>query len=203
MEQLATLIGFVLTLLIFSYILADNFLYRLAIYSFIGISAAYTVLLIVLGVLLPMLTTTAEIIIVLVALALTGLLLAKPLARLSGVTNLGLAFLMAVGAAVAVVGAITGTLIPLTVATGQAVGTQGIVDGVIVIVGVITALMYFQYSGKVDRLGQAQRGTFNRVLATIGQSFIAITLGALYGTAILTSLTLLTERLGFLFGAVS
>ena len=196
--ELGTLVGFVFTLLIFSYLLGDNILYRLAINVFVGVAAAYTVIIIVQGVLLPLLDTTGEIISFLVALVLTGLLLIKPISSLTGITNLSLAFLIAVGTAVAVAGAITGTLIPLTSATGTAVSSQGIVNGVIVVVGVVTSLLYFQHSARINALGDAERGRLNRIIATLGQSFIAITLGALYGTAILTSLTLLTERMSFM-----
>jgi hypothetical protein len=149
-------------------------------------------------VLLPLLDSTGELILFIVALILTGLLLAKPIRGLTSITNLSLAFLIAVGTAVAVAGAITGTLIPLTQATGTATDAQGLVNGVLIVVGVVTSLLYFQYSARTNALGEAERGRLNRIIATVGQGFIAVTLGALYGTAILTSLTLLTERMSFI-----
>jgi hypothetical protein len=196
--ELGTLVGFVFTLLIFSYLLGDNILYRLAINVFVGVAAAYTIIIIVQGVLLPLLDSTGELILFIVALILTGLLLAKPIRGLTSITNLSLAFLIAVGTAVAVAGAITGTLIPLTQATGTATDAQGLVNGVLIVVGVVTSLLYFQYSARTNALGEAERGRLNRIIATVGQGFIAVTLGALYGTAILTSLTLLTERMSFI-----
>ncbi|MGB1288114.1 MAG: hypothetical protein ACPG7F_16375, partial [Aggregatilineales bacterium] len=57
MESLGTAAGFVFTLLIFSYILGDNFLYRLAVYVFIGLAAAFTTIVTLEQVILPLLTT--------------------------------------------------------------------------------------------------------------------------------------------------
>ena len=42
LDRVATIAGAVLTILIFSYLLGDNFLYRIAIHIFIGAAAAYT-----------------------------------------------------------------------------------------------------------------------------------------------------------------
>ena len=41
MEQIGLWAGFVLTLMIFSYLLGDNILYRLAVYVFVGLAAGY------------------------------------------------------------------------------------------------------------------------------------------------------------------
>ncbi|HLV33734.1 MAG TPA: hypothetical protein VKY59_01415, partial [Spirillospora sp.] len=45
MEQIGLWAGFVLTLMVFSYILGDNFLYRLAVYVFVGLAAGYIVVI--------------------------------------------------------------------------------------------------------------------------------------------------------------
>ena len=41
LDRTATIAGAVLTLMVFSYLLGDNFLYRIAIHVFIGAAAAY------------------------------------------------------------------------------------------------------------------------------------------------------------------
>jgi hypothetical protein len=40
------------------------------------------------------------------------------------------------------------------------------------------------------------------VLGAVGQGFIAIALGAIYGGAILSGLAVLSERIAFLLGAI-
>jgi len=198
--DIGTLIGFIITLLIFSYLLSDNFLYRLAVYAFVGITAAFSVIVTVESVILPLLDSTNEIIFFLIALLFTALLLIQPITGLGGINNIPLAFLVAVGAAVAMVGVIAGTLLPFVITTGQAVADLGFVNGLIMIIGVVTSLAYFQFgASQKNENEEPRRRLLNRTIATIGEGFIAVTFGTLYGAAILTSLTILTERIGFLF----
>jgi hypothetical protein len=56
MEILMSALGAVLTLLIFSYLLGDNPLYRLALHIFVGVSVAYALIIALRGVILPALT---------------------------------------------------------------------------------------------------------------------------------------------------
>lgn len=213
MELLAGIISFVLTLVVFSYLIGDNFLFRLAMYVFVGLTAAFTTVVTVESVLLPLVDTSLvvateelryNIVVLVVATLLTALLLLKPVRRLTPISNLALAYLVAVGAAVAVVGSVTGTLLPLTLATGR-VSLGNIINGIIVFIGVATSLFYFQYGIRTDANGAPQRGRFGVVVNRVGEGFIAVTLGALYATAILTSLTILTslisQHIAFLSGA--
>jgi hypothetical protein len=48
--------------------------------------------------------------------------------------------------------------------------------------------------------GRLHRGRIMRTVAFIGQGFVVVTLGVLYGAAILTSLTILTGQLALFFG---
>lgn len=204
-------LSFVLTLLIFSYLLADNLLFRLAVSVFVGMAAAFTSVVTVETVLLPLLDgSTINALLLVVGAVLTGLLLLKPFPALKTFSSIGLAVLIAVGAAVAVVGAITGTLIPLTLDTGQVRGTdvRGLLDTAVMVLGVISTLVYFQYFAQRTERNEAtgtpettRRGVFSRVFGTLGEGFIAVTLGALYASAILTSLTILAGHLGTFFSA--
>ena len=49
-DQIGLWIGFILTLMVFSYLLGDNFLYRLAIYIFVGLAAGFVTMATVVGV---------------------------------------------------------------------------------------------------------------------------------------------------------
>jgi len=40
-----SIVGFILTILVFSYLVGDNVLYRIVVYAFIGISAGYVTLI--------------------------------------------------------------------------------------------------------------------------------------------------------------
>lgn len=203
MEGIALIASFALTLMILSYLLGDNPLYRLAVYTLIGLTAGFIAIVTVESVLLPWFQSTVltgeplNIGIGLIPVIFGVLLLFKTSPRLGQAGNLALAFLIGVGAAVALVGIITGTLIPLTLTIGDA-GTDNLLNTLIIFVGVITSLIYFQYAlVRKTPQGTIERTPLMRTLGGIGFGFIITTLGALYAAAILTSLTILIERVGF------
>lgn len=213
-----TVISFVLTLMIFSYILGDvpvlRFLYRVAIYIFVGMTAAFTTIVTFQGILFPylqdiqdpttswtLLGNTGDIIIFFTALLFGILLLLKPIARLAWLTNSVFAVVIVVGSAVAVVGTMTGTLFPIARNTTTIVFNRDgatLVNMLIMFVGMLTALIYFQFQARRTEDGSIERGGFSRRISVIGKVFIVTTLGAVYATAILTSLTIFSERIAFL-----
>lgn len=220
LDQIGMWAGFALTLMIFSYLLGDNFLYRLAVYALSGLAAGVLVMVTVETVLLPFLRAAAnsgDVRAWSLALfpALLGLLLLlKGTQRYSHLGNLGLAWLIGVGAAVALVGAVTGTLIPLVASTAGSLrapvseGASGIplANSFILVLGVVCTLIYFQHLARRSpgsEPGQVvtHRRPLARVLGAVGQGFIAIALGAIYGGAIVSGLTVLSERFAFLLTA--
>ncbi|MBN2472880.1 MAG: hypothetical protein JXN59_19315 [Anaerolineae bacterium] len=209
LDVLAGWVGFVLTLLIFSYLLADNFLYRLTVYIFVGVAAAYTAVVAVEGVLLPWLRGTlfapapqvGHIVLGLIPLLVGLLLLLKAVPALAPVGNLGLAFLIGIGTAVALVGTVSGTLIPQVYAAGAEVGGN-LINGLIVILGTITTLLYFQYLSIKRPDGEVARPLYLRVAGAIGQVFLIVTFASLYAGAILSSLSIVSERIAFLLAQI-
>jgi hypothetical protein len=73
-----------------------------------------------------------------------------------------------------------------------------IINGVIVLVGVVTSLLYFRYQARQNPDGTIQQARIIQLIRTVGQAFIVVTLGAIYATAILTSLTILTGQISIL-----
>lgn len=213
-DQLGLWIGFILTLMVFSYLLTDNFLYRLAVHVFVGLTAGFTTMITVESVLLPWLRATLNSgdigvqILGALPLVLGVLLLFKTTRRLAPLGGLGLALVVAVGAAVAVVGAVSGTLLPLAGATSAAVAGVDdpirLFDGVLIVLGVVCTLLYFQYAARrVPGSAETRRGLVVRAFGALGQGFIAVTLGALYGGAILSGLVILSERIAFLLQQIN
>lgn len=206
MEQIGLWAGFVLTLMVFSYILGDNALYRLAVYVFVGLAAGYIAIVTWDSVIVPWINGTirtgniGNMVIGAIPLAIGALLLLKASRRFGRLGNLALAFIIGVGAAVALVGAITGTLLPLAISSSS-IGVNA-VNGVLLLIGVVCTLVYFQYLARRTPDGQARRGLIVRVLSVVGQGVIVITLGAVYAAAIVTSLTIFSERVSFLIARV-
>jgi hypothetical protein len=208
-DQIGLWIGFLLTLMVFSYLLGDNFLYRLATYVFVGLAAGFVTIVTVESVLLPWLRLTVQSgemgnqILGATPLLLGLLLLLKGSRRFNKLGNLGLAFVVAIGTAIALVGAVSGTLLPLANATAASVATDT-VNGFILVVGVISTLIYFQYlARRSPTTGETRRSLLVRTFGAIGQGFIVVTLGALYGGAILSGLVIFSERIAFILARIS
>jgi len=209
-EQVGLWIGFIFTLMIFSYILGDNILYRLAVYVFVGLAAGYITVVTIESVILPWARGTVlapeagvgGIVIGLIPFILGLLLLLKTSPRLGRTGNIAIAFIIGVGTAVALVGAISGTLLPLAMSTGSRVRID-VLNGFLIFLGVASTLIYFQYLARRRPDGEIRRGLVTRFFGGIGQVFIVVTLGAIYAGAILTSLTIFSERIGFILGRMT
>jgi hypothetical protein len=218
-DQIGVWIGFILTLMVFSYLLGDNFLYRLAIYVFVGLAAGFITIVTVESVLLPWIRVTVQDgaatgdvgkqILGAAPLVLGFLLLLKGTRRFQRLGNLALAFVVGVGTAIALVGAISGTLLPLTNATADSVrGSRNLLDGFLLILGVVCTLIYFQYLARrvppraVGGEPETRRGLIARTFGAVGQGFIVVTLGALYGGAILSGLVIFSERIAFILARI-
>jgi hypothetical protein len=206
-EQIGLLAGFILTLCVFSYVLGDNFLYRLAVYIFVGLAAGYITIVTTESVILPWLRSTVmsgdvgSMVLGAIPVILAVLLVLKAVPRLSGLGSLALAFIIGVGTAVAVLGAIAGTLLPLVNSTSS-INSGDLLNGVIIFVGVICSLIYFQYLARRLPDGRTRRNIVVRFFGTIGQGFIVVTFGALYAAAIISSLTVFSERISFIIARI-
>jgi len=116
------ILGAVLTFFVLTYLIGDNFLFRLAVYVLVGASAAYAAVVVIFDVLIPRIqqgaSDPAMLVVTIVALILGALLLFKASPRLAWLGNLSVGYLVGVGAATVLGGAIIGTLGPQIVATG-------------------------------------------------------------------------------------
>ena len=215
-EMLSALVSFVITVLIFSYLIGDNPLFRAAVYIFVGVSAGYVAAVawnqvILPQVIQPLLAGTAfssakQAIIIVGSLVGGFLLLAKAFPRLSGFGQLPMAYLVGVGAAVTVGGAVLGTLLPQINATfiGFDVNlaiSRGIspafmiINGALILVGVIGTLAYFHFGARQKADGSVKRNFLVESLTLIGRIYIAITFGVLFAGVYMAALTALIERI--------
>lgn len=218
-DLLWTLIAFFLTILVLSYVLGDNALFRMVMMIFVGISAGYGAVLLFYQVIMPRLITPlmtaplADQTGLIIPAALSILLLFKLSPRLSILGNPSMALLTGVGAAVAIGGAVSGTLF------GQISGTISLFDlsglssagsaisqlfgGIVLLTGTICSLAYFHFGAR--KKGGENTGAqpaLIQILAGIGKVFIAITLGALFAGVLAASLVALIERLDFLINVI-
>lgn len=198
-EMTGILIGFLLTLFIYSYLVGDNPLYRLAVHVLVGVSAAYAAVVAFRRIIVPVLQrlwsdpTTVDNLVWLVPLILSLLLLLKMVRPVSWAGNSATGVLVTVGAAVALVGVITGTVLPQV--TASATGDP--LSGVIAAVLTATALLYFQFTGRADREGNYLPRMWRRVVGAVGLAVLMVSFGAVYAGILDTSLSLLIERMNY------
>ena len=211
-----TIAGFILTLMIFSYLLGDNILFRIATYIFVGVSAGYVATMLFYQVILPRMVwpaMTGSIVQVLVPVVLSILLVAKLFPRFSSLGNIPMGYVVGVGASVVIGGAVIGTLfgqgqasIDMFSLKTAATSVQGpvvqLLGAAFILVGTLCTLAYFNF-GAVARPNQPpHRAQLVELLARIGQIFIAITLGALFAGIFAASITALIGRLDFIKTAI-
>jgi hypothetical protein len=203
-ELIGLLIGFILTLFVYSYLLRDNPLYRLAVHILVGVSAAYAAVVVSRQVIFPVFdqirqSSGSDVLQWLIPALFSVLLLLKRLPTVGWLGNSTVALLMGVGATVALTGAISGTLWPqITAAPGQ-----DPIQNLIVAVLTICTLITFQFTGKINQEEEWVRPVWQRGLVIIGQAVLTITFAVLFTSVFNTSLLLLIDRVDYFFNQFS
>jgi hypothetical protein len=208
MLEIAGLVaGAALTLLIFSYLLGDNPLYRLALHLFVGALLGYSFGIVLrdvlLGMVLAQLATDPLAVVVPVVLGI--LLLFKGFPRQAYVGNLSVAYLVGVGAAVALSGALLGTLVPQVGATGRALSRAslgsfrtGLLDGLLIVVGTACTLMVSTFAARRQGGLAGVWTQIVRLASGVGRIFLTIALGVAFAGALTASLSIFIGRLQYL-----
>jgi hypothetical protein len=203
MEHLIGLwVAAVLTLIVYTFLIRDNPLFRFAEHLLVGTALGYAALIVLERVLLPS------------ANAVVFDLFANPVSRIMtalgllwGVFLLGwlfrpvrwlaswsLAIVFGVGAALAIGGALVGTLLPQVGATLLPLQGAAVLDNLVIVVLVLAGLTYFFFAVRRDRpVGKVIQG-----VSKVGRWGMMVALGSLLGARAVTLLNALVERFQFL-----
>jgi hypothetical protein len=224
-ESVGFLVAAILTLVVFSYLLRDNVLYRAAEHLFVGAVVGYVVVVafhqvFMAKLLMPMVDALstgkpdglARAGLLLIPLILGLLLLFKSSRRagpLSWLGSLSIAFLLGVGAALAIGGGLLGTLFPQIDATAdinryvERYGPAlGLFSGLVALAGTVGVLLHFYFSSSREgRLAGFRNGVV-RTWGGLGWWFILIAFGAILATTFMSRLSLLAGRIQFLIDGV-
>ena len=201
-----------LTLAVLSYIFGNNPVFRLAQYLFVGVAAGYAGALAWNQVLWPrllLLRADPETYWPLGIFFLLGiLLLARGARPITALADLPLGVLFGVGAALALGGALTGTLVPQVQATimpvnpsfygGGLVGWALAIDAALLIIGTVAVFSAFQYTARSQGFLSGFWNALRRGAGSIGRGLIAVTFGALLAGAFLSFFAILSSRIAFL-----
>ncbi len=214
-DLIAGIVAFIFTVMIFSYLIGDNPLFRIATYFFVGVSAGYVASVAFWQVLWPRLLfplvngAPNEQILAIIPLVFSGLILMKASPRLSRLGSPAMAYLVGASSAVVIGGAVIGTLVPQMLATinffdlrvttpNNIPFIEVIFNGGFILVGVVTSLTYFHFGARRVQDGSVRRMGLVELLAWLGRIFIAITLGVIFAGVYSAALTAFIERINFL-----
>jgi hypothetical protein len=213
-ELISALVGLILTLMVFSYLIGDNPLFRIAVYLFIGVASGYAATIVWHYVLVPKLfqPLTAFNPFSIVPFLFGISLLAKLSPRISWIGNFAMAVLVGVGAAAAVGGALIGTLLPqaqaaidsfniLSAESGLEVASR-LLEGVVMLGGTVFTLASFHFSAGRAADGAPKHNRIIEGIAWVGRIFIAITFGVLFAGVYMSALTAMIERLSFILNFI-
>ncbi len=210
-QVVSAFIGFTLTVMVLSYLIGDNPLFRVAVSIFVGAAAGYAASVIAHQVIWPNLViplataTLTERALLIIPLLLGLLLLTRISPQLARLSSPAMGYLTGVAAAVAVGGAVIGTLVPqiaaaaasfdLTDAAARGLSPLGqFTAGVVMLTATITTLIYFNFGARRAADGTVRRNGLLELAARVGQIFIAITFGVLFAGVYAAALTALIER---------
>lgn len=213
-ELISALLGLLLTLMVFSYLIGDNPLFRIAVYLFIGVASGYAATIVWHYVLVPKLFQSLLTLnpLAIVPLAFGVSLLAKLSPRTAWIGSFAMAVLVGVGAAAAVGGALIGTLLPqaqaaidgfdiLSAGSGLEAASR-LFEGVIMLGGTVFTLASFHFSAGRAVDGAPKRNRIIEGIAWVGRIFLAITFGALFAGVYMSALTAMIERLSFVLNFI-
>jgi hypothetical protein len=126
-DQIGLIVGAVFTVLVLTYLIGDSFLFRLAVYILIGAGAAYAAVVVIFDVLWKNSSDAlaqaaagnrGPLVLVVIGVILGIMVWFKASPRLAWIGNIPMGYLIGVGAATVLGGAIIGTLGPQIVAAG-------------------------------------------------------------------------------------
>ncbi|WP_322802189.1 hypothetical protein [Thermoflexus sp.] len=200
MESAGTIVALLLTLMIMSYLIDDTAIYRLAASVLVGLSVGYFMAAMLWNVLIPQWrelmtpTDSPRRVLLFLETGLGVLILAGGVPRFGWIGDLGLAIALGIGLGVAGAGALGGTLGPQLVAGAG----RGISLGLVATMLAVLAAQFYRPPVQ----GRVLRSIWTGVQA-LGRAIWAFALGTLFGSALITGISLLIGRAEFLIQTLS
>jgi len=214
-DVLGVWLAALLTILVFTYLVHDSFLFRIASCLLIGTAVGFVSAVVIRNVLLPLILRVIQdifdlpsswlnLIVDAIPIALGISLLVKLTPNFRGTTfsNLGLAYLFGIGAALAIGGALSGILVPQLTATMISIAPTGNgfewVNAVLIVVGTLGAFLAFRFNQPGERPWQRAYDAVTKGWGTIGRGFIMVAFGAILASLIAARVSALVGQLYFL-----
>ncbi len=205
---IGTGVAVLLTLAIYSFLYADNPVYKFAEHLFVGVSAAYGVAITYHMAVLPLIidplfrpqnTPSGQPQYWVIIPALLGLMMfSRFFRRYDWMSRWPIAFMMGIGAGLAIPATVQTSLLPHLYSTMQPLAPMAEgrldlltgIDNLLLLVGVVCVLIYFYFSLE-------HKGVFG-VASRVGIWFLMIAFGAGFGNTVMARISLLIGRVQFL-----
>lgn len=215
-DALGVWLAALLTILVFTYLIRDTFLFRIASGLLVGTAIGVTGAVVISNVLLPLIPRLLDDLVALpdswvalvidalpIVLGISLLLRLTPTVRATTFSNIGLAYLFGIGAALTIGGALAGNLVPqLTATMSVSLAPQDSLlewaNGLVILIGTIGAFLAFRFIQPGKRPWQRAYDVITRGWGTLGRGFIMIAFGAILASLILARVSALVGQLYFL-----
>lgn len=206
LNLISGIVAALLTLMVFSYLLGANPLWRIAQSMLVGVSVGYVTLVLLTQVIAPQVArivrpdagaTSSDQLLAVVPVVLGLLLLMRIAFPGAWPASFGLNLVVVVGAALALGGALAGALVPQSLDTIRKLdfgNPYTLIGNIVLVLGVVCALTYFAF---VARPG-GERPAPIRAVSVAGRWVLVIAFGAVLGSLATTFYAALIERLDFL-----
>jgi hypothetical protein len=215
LDTIGVAVAVILTLFVFSYLLEDNILFRLAEHIFVGVALGYAAIIVFRSVLafklfIPLVDAAGQsdwsrFLLLSIPLVLGLLLLTKPLKSVSLLGNISVAVLLGVGAALSIGGALFGTLLPQANATADVTRYGpglGLFSGLVVLAGATGVLLHFYFGSGTEGRTSGLRDRLVAVWGGLGRWFIVVTFAAILAAMFVSRLSFLVGWIEILLNGV-
>ena len=216
--SIETIIAAVLTFMVWSYVLGDNPAFRIAEHLLVGTAAGFAAVVAWCNVLQPAVQSALipePVPLAAVPLALCVLLAARVRPAWSSWSGIAVAFMIGVGSALTVGGALFGTIWSQVTATASlslnpadygdlqpTLSSPVFWQNLAILIGTIGTLFYFAFYTRSRGALGGLRGAITRFWSGVGLWVIMIAMGALFANAAMSRFTLLIGRVQWLLEAL-
>ena len=207
MDLVGVWVGAILTLLVFSYLLADSPLFRIAQAIFVGVAVGYggtaAIYLVLAPKLIePLIADTTKNWPLFVPLILGLLLFTKLRPTWASLGNISIGFLFGVGGALALGGALAGTLLPQLQATVVSLapeqGMDTVFNNLLLAFGTIGAFLSFRFVTSTERPFLRGLDMLARGWGRVGRWFVLVAFGAIFADTAVSRISILIGRMYYL-----
>ncbi|HEX2914022.1 MAG TPA: hypothetical protein VH186_24675 [Chloroflexia bacterium] len=210
---IGTIIAIILTIMVYTYLIGENVIFRIAEHILVGVSVGWAILQIYYNLLVPGWNNInagissgqlGETLAFLIPAILGIIMLTRPFRASKSLTNLIMALVIGTVAALSLAGALSGTLLPQIGASMLPLNGGDVFGRVILLIGTLVSLWYFQFTLFKTKRGDAEVTSgsalagLNERVRVFGRWSIMLAFGAIFASVFLTYFAALLDRLLFL-----